>query len=184
MLSLNVGGTLFATTRKTLQPLGHFKQLSDNPSQSDLFLDHDPVVFCRTLKVLRGYPCIGMLHDTDVLHQLCALKHEFEQVKLPIWLTNSIQQLSNTIHTLKPEQTVAFGETHDLVAEETIRQLGVLVRLGDIEDYELCRVVGVRVADKEWIDCRWVPKWEFELAKTKMKFLLYFCKAEAATLSE
>lgn len=174
IIRLNVGGTIFETLKKTVSDCANIAlqvegSAGGSAGGSAIFLDHDPSVFSRTLRVLRGYPCYNLLGDEDVLHQLQALGHSFINIPIPEWAEARL--LTSSVHTLDPEQTVVYGDTHTLVMERSVERLIDLELLRERE-YFSCRVVGVR---EGWVDCSWVPKWEYKWAILKLKFLLSFC---------
>jgi hypothetical protein len=169
MLQLNVGGTLFETCEKTLSKCKNIPIGSLDRNQI-IFIDHDPDVFKKTLKILRGYPCDDETGDPDVLYQLSMLGHEFLETELPVWMQKATRELVPSIHTLDPEQATTFGATHILVSVavmDRMIQMGLLPKA----DYVKCRVVGVK---HDWEDCMWVSKKHNELAKKKIKFINYF----------
>jgi hypothetical protein len=166
MIRLNVGGVTFETTEKTLSKCKNIPVVDRNQT---IFIDHDPDVFRKTLKILRGYPCDGDNIDRDVLCELTMLGHEFLDVTLPGWMQNAARELISSIHTLDPEQAAAYGATHVLVCIAAVDRLTELGLLSG--EKQTCRVVGVK---QDWEDCQWVSKAEFELAKKMMMFRKYF----------
>jgi len=165
MIRLNVGGVLFETTEKTLSRCKNIPVVDRNQT---IFIDHDPDVFRKTLKILRGYPCAADA-DADVLYQLTMLGHEFLDVLLPNWMQSATQELASSIHTLDPEQATVYGLTHILVRIPTVERLTEMGLLTG--EKPVCRVVGVK---QDWEDCQWVSRAEYELAKKKLMFRKYF----------
>ncbi len=176
IIRLNVGGTLFDTTHKTMSACSNIDWCEVGAPTNKVpayFFDYDPVVFARTLKVLRGYPCLDIVHDTEVLHQLTKLGHRFLEIELPEWTSSrSLTTGGLTIHTLDPEQTITYGENHTLLTSSSVTRLYELKVLFQAE-YPDCKALGVRDG---WVDSKWVPTWEYDLMRTKLKFLIYFCR--------
>ena len=164
--SLNVGGVLFETTIQTLQPC---RTITQNTG----FIDHDPDIFQRVLRLLRGYPSHDLLHDEQVLYVLTDLQHEFLDVELPDWLHDCVKTLNDTMHTLDPTQSERYaGDTeYVLITTDALLKLQRSGAIQSAEQYEECRVVGIKTG---WPECRWVPIKTWELAKTKTKFIKYF----------
>jgi len=174
-IKLNVGGRSFATTVGTLSECAKLAEMTDDGGE-EFFIDRDPEVFGRALKVLRGYPAAKAqaVEDEDVLHELSYWQHSFAQSPLPEWMQRCETRFSEvepSIHTLDPVQSARYGRTHVLVLADVvdllvdIRALPVLASTRDdttitatataaaAASFPLCRVVG---AEAEWNDCRWV----------------------------
>lgn len=69
-ITLDVGGTLFATTQTTLEKHGFFRALldSDNSDKSYFFIDRDPLFFRWILNFIRGSTVIPRdISDYDQL---------------------------------------------------------------------------------------------------------------------
>lgn len=157
VLKLNVGGKHFETTPKTLECCQAI------PFDDDGVLDHDPDVFARTLKVLRGYPCEWALHDDEVLCELSMLDHDMMRVEIPQYELN-FEDIS--IHTLDADQAQRYHRTHVLIPKKVLQ---------DATKYEECRVVA---AEAEWEDRCWVPRREWNIMKLKLLFTRYFLDGE------
>jgi hypothetical protein len=171
MIHLNVGGTKITTSKETLSPCKRFETLSNG--DSEMFLDRDPAVFLKALKVLRGYPCDELADDLDIISELAWLKHIFLNADLGGWLEEAVHPVDtkDTNHTLDPEQTSRFSKTRVLVASSSLKKLESVGVIVSASDYPKCKVVGV---GDDWIDSQWVPCHDFELAKMKLRFLKFF----------
>jgi hypothetical protein len=168
-INLNVGGTQFVTTLTTLEKCHRFRDNVLKSSKEDIFLDRDPHIFNKALKIMRGYPCEDAAGDLDVISELAWLEHNFLEEDLPNWLEAAVQDIENTNHILDPEQTRRFSCNCVLASAEAITKLGDLLLLG--KDYQKCRVVGVRDG---WVESQWVPIHDFKLAKLKYRFIKHF----------
>jgi hypothetical protein len=178
MIQLNVGGTSFATSSKTLKSCGRFRAILDDlqglQGQQDdkpIFLDRDPVVFSRTLKTLRGYPCgRELINDSDLISELVWLEHDFLDGELPEWLDDAIHPADskNTNHTLDPVQSARYSQTRVLVASDALEKLE---RVLPANQYPKCVVVGV---GEGWVNSQWVPVHDIDTAKMKLRFMKYF----------
>lgn len=170
MLQINAGGTVFATTVNTIS---HCKLLHDTvaarkSSEEIIFIDRDPTVFGKMLKLLRGYYCPEFQYDNDVLIELLHWKHEMIGATLPEWL----KPKTLTVHTLDPQQSEAFGATHALLPVSAIQKLvDMKIVNGPTERYVICKAVG---ATQGWIDSAWIENKEIELAILRYHFQMHF----------
>lgn len=167
MIRLNVGGKMFETTSGTISRCLRLVIESGDI----LFIDHDPDTFNRALGILRGYPNMieTSIHDADVLFLLADLGHEYNEIQVPNWLYT--KDLPQSIHTLSPEQTLQYRDTHVLVNNGCVQRLVKLKFLTDAA-YTECKVIGV--TQPGWVDCQWVNKKSFDLAKAKYRYMMYF----------
>lgn len=80
MITLNVGGQLFVTTRETLS-LGFFKaMINSNPSLDTYFIDRDPTYFRWILNFLRGSKVIP---DCKVEYDQVKVEADFYCLDIP-----------------------------------------------------------------------------------------------------
>lgn len=167
---LNVGGEAFATCPSTLEKCARAEEIIESSQMDGCFLDRDPSVFRKTLKLLRCYPSTrNAWTDDDVLEELAWLQHECFSVDIPAWIVNAEKLPSTIRHTLDPEQTRKMGATHTLIRDEVVTFLLDQSILGD-EDFPPCRVVG----DEAWAPHRWVNKHTWLMALKRVAFRMYF----------
>ncbi len=166
MIKINVGGKVFETTNDTINKCSAI-EVSD-----EIFLDHDPKVFRKTLNILRGYPCDkAMMYNSDLLHQLITLGHALTKVKLPPWIDECCRELQDHFHILDPDQLKLYSSTHILITTDAVTKM---VNMGLIESdiFDECRIIGAKDAWSE--ACKWVPKKKYELVKNRFRFLIHF----------
>ena len=172
MIVLNVGGEVFATCPSTLEKCGRADEIVEGSRMDGCFLDRDPGVFKKTLKLLRCYPTArNAWTDDDVLAELAWLQHECFSVQIPPWIVNSEKLPSTIRHTLDPEQTRKMGATHTLIRDEVVGFLiDQSILVGDEGTFPSCRVVG----DEAWAPHRWVNKHTWLMALKRVAFRMYF----------
>lgn len=172
MITLNVGGKVFLTTSETLSDCLGLNDLVylKKHSEGDIFLDRDPIVFGKMLKLLRGYPVYPLIVSDvsiDILYELRYWNHKFVSVDVPDWL----QPQTLTFHTLDPAQTDMYQKTHGLLP---VSSVSLLVKSGYLPyhtNYTKCIIIG---ATTPWVDCVWVPLKEIELVTVRYQFETFF----------
>jgi hypothetical protein len=178
MLRFNVGGTMFTTTRHTIDKCERLIRIVDlsvgESGEGTIFIDRDPVVFSKFLKLLRGYPseCEDDLIDAEILCELVHWEHIMLQRPIPDWL----QPQALTVHTLSPLQSEAFGQTHVLLPLKTIQSLIESRSLkGPLERFAVCYAIG---ATQGWTDSAWVSSREAKLAQIKYQYRTHFAEQQ------
>jgi hypothetical protein len=169
MIKLNVGGTRYATSQATIDDC---KDLSAHVyahqyQKDDIFVDRDPVVFGKMLKLLRGYDCMDYRLDNDVLCELVYWNHEMVNIEVPDWL--KAQPL--TVHTLDPQQTELFDQTHGLLTLDAINRMKTLKLIDSALSVTVCKAVG---ALQGWIESGWVENRQIRLAVLRYQFDAHF----------
>jgi hypothetical protein len=170
MIRLNIGGTKLQTCSDTLSTCRSLLE-EISTTEGEVFLDRDPKIFTKLLKLLRGYPVHRKyIIDSDVLRELIHWDHEMLDIDLP----ENYHPVPLTVYTLDQQQTESYGKTHTLVQKAGMCHMMDYGFLAP-ENYLECVVVGAPV---DWNDCNWIPNELINLAVIRYKFAKYFCQDE------
>lgn len=169
MINLNVGGTKYATSQTTIEGCKDLMSLvySKQYQKDDIFIDRDPLVFGKMLKLLRGYDCLDYKWDNDLLCELEFWNHTMLSVEVPEWLKP--QPLS--VHTLDPQQSEMYDKTHGLLTLDAINKLKNMKLIDSSFNVPVCKAVG---ALQGWIESGWVEHRQIELATIRYQFQTYW----------
>ena len=171
MIKLNVGGTKYATSQATINDCRDLTALvyALQYQKDDIFIDRDPVAFSKMLKLLRGYDCLEYKWDNDVLCELVHWNHVMTNVEIPDWL--KAQPL--TVHTLDPQQSELYDQTHGLLTLEAINRLRSALLVDASLPMIVCKAVG---ASQGWIESGWIDHKQLRLATIRYQFDAHFSK--------
>jgi|JI10StandDraft_1071094.scaffolds.fasta_scaffold18702_7 hypothetical protein len=169
MINFNVGGTKYTTSQTTVDGCKELTALvySKQYQKDDIFLDRDPIVFGKMLKLLRGYDCLEYMWDNDVLCELVFWNHVMLSVEVPDWMKP--QPL--TVHTLDPQQSELYDKTHGLLTLDAITKLKNMKLIDAAIVTPVCKAVG---ALQGWVESCWMEHEQLNLATLRYQFQTYF----------